>query len=479
MLSPISFLIGRVFGGRRADNPQDTFTVSPGLLQPQVTDPTEDKVRAESAPQVYVSPGDLDNYGAETSEMRLAYLRFHRTEPALRAAIEGFVSSVADMDVAVIPEDEDDPRDCQAAKYLEWAMDQTPHGWDGLVRDTLLPALLLGFSVSEFVCRGVTDHRRYSGLWGLKHVKSKDTTHLRLRVDVYRNVVGVVNMVRGAATYDMDKVVLFTHADVFSNPHGVSEVRAAYRACQLIDNAYKLWHFALNVYGGPFLTAKTKSKERRPKLAEALAAARQGGYLVYDPDDEVEILNMASATSFDAFEKKIDKLREEIFLTIRGAYLPFIESGGGGGEVRGDAGTTKQSGSDPKERLAAKAVGRALTRQLAAPLTRVNYGPKVGVPKIVLGGVDWQETAAQLDVAKRMKTDFRLPLSKKWLYRVSQCPPPQDAGDAADPDPLPPPGGDNPFASLFEPPAPKAPSASPAGQDDEGGAGSQPETFRG
>jgi len=431
VLSPLSFLISKVFGRSRAGNPQDSYPVSPATIQAQVTAPTRDQIRSESAPRPYVGPTDLDNYGAETDEMRRNYLRYHRTEPALRSALTGLVNSVADMDVMCLPDDEDDPRDKEAAKFLEWTVENSEHGWDGLVRQTLEPALLMGYSIGDLVFQAVEDHRKYTGLWGLKHVASKDTTHLRLKVDVYRNVIGVVNLVRGIATYSPDKTVLFTHADLFSNPHGVSEVRAAYRACVLIENCYKLWDFALNVYSGPFLSAKTGSKDRRQQLAQALAAARAGGYIVYDKDDEVEILNLSSATSFDAFEKKIDKLREEIFLTIRGAYLPFIESGGGGGEVRGDAGTTKTSGSDPKERLIAKAIGRALTRQIAAPLTRVNFGRNVGIPKIVLGGVDWGETTQQLDVAKRLVTDFGMPVSKKWLYKISQTQPPQDNEDMA------------------------------------------------
>lgn len=408
------------------------------------SDPLQDEIRADPTALPYVGPLDLDNYGAETDEMRAMYLRYHRTEPAARAAVEGLVASIADMDVAVLPEDEDEPDDRRVAEFVDWTVEDTPHGWDGLIRKVVLPALLLGYSVTETVLRG-TDHRKWGGFWGVRHCKSKDTNHLRLQVDaVNRDVVGVVNTVRGMASYAPDKVIVFTHADLFDNPHGVGELRAAYRACQLIDNAYKLWHYALNVYGGPFLKATTNDKAVRPQLARALAEARQGGFIVCDEKSNVEILNMAAAANFDAFERKIDKLREEIWLTVRGAYLPFMQSSGGGGETRGSADTAKTSGSDPKERLIAKAVGRCLTRQLSARLARVNFGPHAGVPKVILGGVNWGETAAQLDVAERMATKFRRPISAKWLYKVSQMPPPVDAEDAAGVPPLPPPA--NPLA---------------------------------
>jgi hypothetical protein len=396
-------------------------------------DPLGDFIRSDSTAYPYVGPLDLDNYGAETEEMRLQYLKFRCTEPAARAALEGFAYSLADLDVAVIPEDDDNELDKRAANFLDWTVQQTPHGWEGLVYKIVTPALLMGYSVTETTLCG-TKHRDWGGYWGLRHGKSKDTTRLRLQIDaVNRDVLGVVNTVRGLAAFPPDKVILFTHADLFENPHGSAELRSALRACQLIDKAYKLWHFALSVYNGPYLKATTNSKDRRKQLEAALADARQSGFIVAAEGDVVEVINLASAANFDAFERKIDKLREEIWLTVRGAYLPFMASTGGGGETRGSAETAKTSGSDPKERFVAKALGRVLTQQLSARITRFNFGERCGVPKVVLGGVDWAETQAQLEVAATLREKFNLPVSKAWLYKISQMPPPKDAEDTPTP----------------------------------------------
>jgi hypothetical protein len=460
MFTREDFLIGSLL--RPGALIQRTMTANPATLMPQPVEPATDTVRAESWVAPYSAPNELDDYGRETDEMRRAYRDFHRKEPAVRAAIEGMVASIGDTDVAVIPDDEDNDDDCRAAELVQYAVESSPHGWDGLIRRVLLGALIDGFSVSEKVLCGIENHRRWGGFWGLKYVKSKDTDHLRLRLDVYRNIIGVVNTVRGIATYPARKMVIFTHADVYDNPFGSSELRACYRACQLIENAYKLWAFALNAYSGPFLKGKVANNERRQQMEAALKAARAGGYVVTPKDDEVDLINLASASSFDAFERKIDKLREEIYIAIRGAYLPFMQGTGGGGETRGNADTSKGAGSDPRERVIAKAIGRCLTHQLCPDLVVPNFGTRCGIPRIVLGGVDWNETKAQLDVAKSVLNDFRVPISKAWLYKSAQTPPPMSEEDA-----------------IVPPAAPQMnPQANPFGFG-QGGAGNPPATFRG
>jgi hypothetical protein len=438
MLNRLSMFLGKFWGGHPSG--QDAFASNPYRPSPQATRPEADQIRSDGYTAPYSGPNDLDDYGRETDEMRRAYRDFHRKEPAVRSALEGLVASLADCDVAVIPEDEDNAQDCRAAEFVQWTVDRSPHGWDGLIRNTALPALIDGWSVGEKTFRGTARARKWGGLWGLKHVKSKDTANLKLTLDAYRNVLGVVNMVRGMGSYAMDKVVLFTHADVYDNPFGASELRAAYRGCQLIENAYQLWTFALGAYSGPFLKGKFSKDERRIPMQKALKLARAGGFITIPKDDDLEVINLASAVSFDAFERKIDKLREEIYMTIRGAYLPFMQGTAGGGDVRGDSKTSKGAGSDPRERVLCKALGRCFTHQLCADLVYPNFGEGVGVPRIVLGGTDWAETQAQLDVAKSLLNDFKIPLSKQYLYRIGQTPPPSSPEDAvnpaAAPDPL-------------------------------------------
>lgn len=91
----------------------------------------------------------------------------------------------------------------------------------------------------------------------------------------------------------------------------------------------------------------------------------------------------------------------------------------------------KHASSDPVEYLIAKAVGRCLSFQLAPDLVVPNFPPGTGLPKIVLGGVNWKETKDQLEVADIMQSKFGLKTSAKHLYEITQMPP-CDPNDPAD-----------------------------------------------
>lgn len=432
------------------------------LISPVDTQREADQIRSDAYVPPYTAAGDLDDYGRETDEMRRAYRDLHRKEPAVRSAVDGKAAAVAALDVIVKPRNKELPNDRAAAAWVKDCVEDTPHGWDGMILNILRAAFIDGFSVNEKTGQGV--HSDQGARWGLKHVKNKDTAHLKLRLDPFRNVLGVVNTLRGLRTHDPRKVILFTHSDMFDNPFGQSDLRAAYRSANLINDAYQVWYIAIKVYGGPFLSGKVKDDVRRKQMETALRAARAAGFIVCNAEDEIEILNLASATSFDAFEKKVRIHREEIYLAVRHAYMPFMQSSSGGADQRGDTGVSKHAGSDPVEYLLAKAVGRCLTHQLAADLVIPNFPAGTGIPIVMLGGVNWAETKTQLEVAEKLLTVFGLHSSAEHLYEITQMPPPESAADT-------PPGPKQPGAIAGAPGAvapgqiPADPNAAPTPAD--------------
>ncbi|MDB5311914.1 MAG: hypothetical protein JWO38_6116, partial [Gemmataceae bacterium] len=233
------------------------------LIAPVASHPEADQIRADAYVAPYTGPLDLDDYGRETDAMRRAYRDFHRSEPAIRSAIDGKAAAVAALDVSVLPEDKDNPEDCKAARFVDWTVSRSPHGWDGLILTILRPALIDGFSIAEKVLKGIDDSAVWQGYHGLRHVKGRDTAHLLLRLDGFRNVLGIVNTVRGLRTFSPAKVILFTHAELFDNPFGQSDLRAAYRSAGLIADAYKLWYLALKRCGEPYLHGKVDAPTHR------------------------------------------------------------------------------------------------------------------------------------------------------------------------------------------------------------------------
>ncbi len=451
------------------------------------TDPRNDGIFTMPGwPPPFVAPNQLDDYGRETDEMRRMYMDLYKKEPALRSAIQGKISAVCSLDISVLPADDSKQIDKDAAQFLHWTVDNIEMGWEGLAQRVLEPACLWGWSFTETILKPEEASEKYGGYWSLRDAKSKDTSHLRLRLDTYRNVAGVVSTVRGLTEYPLWKGILYTYNGLFENPFGTSDVRSAYRACQLIDSAYQLWYVALKNFSSPFLQGAFDRPTNRHALEMALQQARAGGYIATPKIDDVKVLNLASATSFDAFEKKVDKMRQEIYLSVRGAYLPFLE--GTGNDARGDTKVNKQASNDV-EYLLAKIIGRVLTFQLGPKLIHPNFGKKCGLPRVIFGGVNWAETKAQLDAADIVLNKLKLPLSKKWIYTVAQMPSPEDPQDTVAPQgpgmpgapglpgaggpgaPGLPPGPDGGTPPAIGPGPSGSPSPGAGGAGDAGGAG--------
>ena len=415
------------YPGLNSLNPDPGYTpfTTPITINPQQVELNLDQIRSEASVPPWRTVGSLDNYGRETDEMREAYRNYHRTEGTVRAAIQSKIGSVASLDVSVVPHPRKSQLDKDAANFVKWTIDNTPHGWPGLIRRVLEAALVDGFSVSEITLRHIDDDPVHRGKWGLLHVKNKDTDKLRLQVDAYRNVTGVTNLARGAQSYPMSKIILYTHADMYDNPHGISDLRSCYRTCMLINEAYKLWRTALHIFSGPLLIGRYSNAANKRLLEEALEVARQSGYIVLrageqGKQDAVEILNMAQATDFQSFERKIMVLRQDIFLAIRGGYLPFLESAQP--NATGNTKVNQTVGTDPLEYMLAVSAAKAIRHQLFPQLVYPNYGSECGLPSLSLGGTDWNETSKQMAAALQKK-QLGGSVSRIWLDEISGIPP--------------------------------------------------------
>jgi hypothetical protein len=379
-------------------------------------DPVKDEFYTETFQPPFYSPGDLDDYGRESPAMRRAYLDLYREQGIVKSAIDGKANAIAAMDISVAPADETRPEDCAAAEFAEWTVSQTIHGWDGLIKDLITPSFLLGFSVGEKTLMPITNSNKYTGYWGLKHVRSIDTDKLRLRMDSFRQITGIVSMVLGMRTLSASKFIIHTHNPLFGNPFGGADLRACHQAARLIDDTYATWFIALRMFGLPFIQGRTNDKAKKEAIYKALKAGRSMGVIVTTDSDDIIVHNLSQATNFDAFEKLIERSRQEVFLAVRKAYLPYME--GSNNDARGSSKISKVASND-EDYLIAKAVGRLLTHQLMSDLVKPNFGPGVGVPRVILGGVDWAETKQQLEVAEMVRDKFGVIPSRKWVIDIS------------------------------------------------------------
>ncbi len=249
MARPTRAEIGNILGA-----PPQTNQLA-GLIGPPIpTVVTKDQVAATVFANPYDTPGSIDGYGCETNLMRYTYRLQYREVPVVRAAVRSLADDICTSDITVMAQNEDNPEEVAAAKFFDWTVTEMSGGWYGVLDAMYLPASLDGWSLVEPKLK----LQRYKGqtYYGLEHVRSLDTRFLGLQLDIYRNVIAVVNFVRGLEYFAPETCILHTLNGMYSNPFGQSDIRAVTRAANVINDVYLVWFVALQRYGTPLLLGK-------------------------------------------------------------------------------------------------------------------------------------------------------------------------------------------------------------------------------
>lgn len=385
----------------------------------------QEQLRASATASLYAGPGTAGlNLTGETWEIRQAYRRMLK-EPAVYTPLLSRTLAVASLDPQVLPEDKDDPVHREAAKFLDWSVRNSHGGWLSVLFNMLFPGQMDGFSLCEKVWAVVPgEHPRWANRWTLAALKGKDTEHVQFDLDRFRNVSAIRSGIGGQAgqRFDPGDFVHFVHLKLFESPTGLSVLRPAYRAAQMIATALRLRDVVLKNYSGPFLTLKRSRDDQMKAAGEVLANARANGWIVLDKGDDLQVLNLATSSP-DQFQQAIEDLRKELFLTIRGAYLQALESK----SAQGDS-STHADETNRFDWYLAELAGTTLTEQLAPDLVQPNFGARGGRPRIALGGVDIAKSKAWAELAASVKE--LVPISAQQVYERTGLEPPRDAADA-------------------------------------------------
>lgn len=388
--------------------------------------------------QYYTSPLSNDlNLTGETREMRDAYRKFAFKEPAVKAPLLKKVLSVASLDPTVTPAKGSGELGKRIASFVDHTIGGSVGGWPGLLFNTMTMALVDGFSLLEKKPK-VHDKGEFRGFWGLDELRPKDTRDITFTLDVYRNVVGIRNMIagQGGIIFQPSDFVVFTHLPIFSSPFGISDLRAANRAANLIEALIKLRSMLLENYSGPFLSYKKGNVGSMEEAKATLARARANGFVIINPEDELEVMNLATSSPAQ-FEDAIADLRKEAATAIGGSYLHLYESK----TDQGDSETHK-SVSELFEWWLATSVCQALNSQLVGDLVYPNFGHDVDLPTISLGAVNIAEVLRHLEMVKGAQ-EIGLPISVEHVRELVPLEAPRYAGDElARPTPALPPGTD-------------------------------------
>lgn len=417
----------------------------------------------------------LDPYTEETVAMRRMYPIMLRN-PVVKQSLQHKVHAVAALDMLVVPADETN-RDHEVADFARYNYTEAMEGgFPALVEEILFPALIYKSSISEKVW--------YPDLWGRGKFRGKRfyrafkaKEHVDPLYDEFRNLVGVRATGFGQAEiFPPEDFVVLKNWPLFGGP-GMSDLRAAYGYVWQLDTIEKLHLIHLEKFLSPVMGATydtTFDLANLPKLEADLAAVRARGWLL--TPDSVKVAAMTLATRGEAeFLAKCKDIREQLTLSITGAYLQMLTATSGG-DIRGNSRVQQSTAELLVWELAARISG-VLNSQATPQLVSLNYAG-ADYPKVVMGGVDYQELlqAIQIDMAAQ-KMGVKLSsngMARKYSLQLASDPadvlvpvqPPSPFGGAG--------GGGDPNPGGSEPPNIGGPGDKPPAKPN-----SKPPSFNG
>lgn len=391
-----------------------TQTQIAGLFGPPIPSVvTQDQIAAVVWANPYDTPLSIINYANETAAMRFRFRLQYQEVPVVRAAVRSLADDICTSEITVMAQDEDDPQQVAAAKFFDWTIQEMDGGWRGVLDTIYLPSSVDGWSLSEPKLK----LQRYKGqtYYGLEHVRSLDTRFLGLQLDIYRNVVAIVNFVRGLEYYAPETAILHTLNGMYSNPFGQSDLRAVTRSANIIGDLYLIWYLALDRYGMPLLKGHYGAATQKLALQQSLESLRQFGYIVMSKEDDVDVLNMAAGAAITGFEAMIDKMREDVYLGIRHTGGQNYMESGGGPESHTDT-KTQQENSDSGTKARTMALASTI-RKLAKRVYDQNFG-WIPLPHIKFGGLDWQQTKTVAETLGVVMEKTGIDPDKNWAAKL-------------------------------------------------------------
>ncbi len=142
-------------------------------------------------------------------------------------------------------------------------MDGSP---TGILFDAL-DAVPKGFAVMEKIFD--TDMQGFPGTVRLRAAKPKDPSQFGFDVDEFLNIKHLVLHVSGQGATELppDKFVFYAYNRRYSQPHGESDLKSAYRHWRIKKELILQWNAHLEKYASPAIVGKFKRGLSEPELA--------------------------------------------------------------------------------------------------------------------------------------------------------------------------------------------------------------------
>ena len=408
------------------------------LGSPPVRDSlTHDNIVSDIVAFPYHGPFSFGNLNEETPAIRADYRRQLRTSPVVSAAMYTKIAGLTSLDPNVLPESDeawkgDRQRQVLAEEIAEFvfhSIERAEGGFPKLFWDVYAAGCVDGYSINV---KKLKDGVRWRGrsLWGFAYTRQLDTRWIRLQTDVYRKTMAIVNTVRGLEYYSPEDAIIYTHKPWYCSPFGSSDMRSVVSSANIIEDVYRVWYVAAKVYGLPLIHGQYGAASQQQGITQAVQAIYDGGFAVTDIADKITVLNLASATGSNLFKDFVQMRREDVSLGITGSAQTLFE-GDGGSNAHTDT-KEQRKGADRQIVTDEMAVANCVAHQLFPDVVRANWGPDAPIPRLTLGGMDWQEVKTAMEVFSDMKEKLKLTPKRDHVERVIGIPVEEEEGEVRD-----------------------------------------------
>lgn len=375
-------------------------------------------------------------------------LRKMFSDPYVKGATLGKILGVSSLDLQVRPHSKKDPWDQRIAAYSEWLFtERMPGGVSDIVWEVFAPAMIEGYSVSEYDLQLERDGD-WKGKVALDSLKSLDVGNdVALQKDPRNNVVSLMGLrFNSGKIYDISNFVYYRHLPFFNSVTGTSDYRAAFKAFFQLQLAEGLRAVYLEKKALPYVIGKANGTQA-VSLNDVLGKMKSQNHVVVPTNVIVEALQVAGSAD-TAYAAAVKDYKHDIFIGIQLASLQQLE--GTISDARGNSQVHASAAELVRYHLGNQA--QKVLNQINRDLIDINFVVQ-RYPKLTLSSVNVSELIQELQVSQGLH-DMGLDLSKEEEYDRFGRTPPESPDDII-------PGAGSSVTGGFDPAAPGVAQARP------------------
>ena len=363
-------------------------------------------------------------------------------EPIVKAALQQKTSSLLSVPWGVKPASTE-PDDVERARFVMWNLKNLTGGF---VRDVweMCDALITGHSILEKILE-VVENGEWHGMIRLKALKSKNPYYFGFAFDEFMNLLpeGVIMTLasdgRSEVPLESDRFFIFSFLKKYENLYGQSDLRAAYRAYWIKENAWRFRAIYMERFSGNNLKGKyPRNKDASTNKAALLEIFRswQNETGVAIPEDlEIEVMQLSSSSDSE-YARAMADCNVDIAIGILGETLTINEGRKTGARNMGEI---HQEVVDLFILFLDMILTADINEQIVRPLVDLNYVNVSAYPEFywypredydpeIFGNAIQSWQAAGADV------------SASWFYERTRMPLPTGKDDVLKPRAVVPPG---------------------------------------